>query len=37
LTLLPLFLPAWMPEVAGQAEAVGFVRKRTHKAMGMKL
>jgi ribosomal protein S18 acetylase RimI-like enzyme len=32
-----LFLPAWMPEVGGQAEAVGFVRKRTHKAMGMKL
>jgi hypothetical protein len=26
-----------MPEVAGQAEAVGFVRKRTYKAMGMKL
>jgi hypothetical protein len=32
-----LFLPAWMPEVGGQAEAVGFLRKRTHKAMGMKL
>ena len=32
-----LFLPAWMPEVARAAEALGFERKRAHKLMGMKL
>jgi len=32
-----LFLPAWMPDVARAAEALGFERRRVHKSMGMKL
>jgi hypothetical protein len=31
------FLPAWMPDVARAAEAVGFERRRVHRSMGMKL
>jgi GNAT superfamily N-acetyltransferase len=32
-----LFLPTWMPDVARAAEGLGFVRRREHKSMGMKL
>ena len=31
------FLPSWMPEVAREAEALGFVRRTSHKSMGMQL
>jgi ribosomal protein S18 acetylase RimI-like enzyme len=32
-----LFLPTWMPDVAHAAEGLGFVLRREHKSMGMKL
>jgi ribosomal protein S18 acetylase RimI-like enzyme len=31
------FLPRWMPDVARAAEELGFVLRRAHKSMGMKL
>jgi hypothetical protein len=30
-------LPAWMPEAAREVEALGFVRRTSHKSMGMTL
>jgi hypothetical protein len=32
-----LFVPTWMPEVAHEAEALGFVKRTSNKMMGMKL
>jgi len=31
------FLPAWMPDAAREVESLGFVRRTSHKSMGMKL
>ncbi len=31
------FVPTWMPEVAREAESLGFVRRTSNKLMGMKL
>jgi ribosomal protein S18 acetylase RimI-like enzyme len=31
------FLPAWMPAAAHEVEKLGFVRRTSHKSMGMKL
>jgi ribosomal protein S18 acetylase RimI-like enzyme len=32
-----LFVPTWMPEVAREAEVLGFVKRTSNKMMGMKL
>jgi len=32
-----LFLPTWMPDIARAAEDSGFVRRRVHRMMGLKL
>jgi ribosomal protein S18 acetylase RimI-like enzyme len=32
-----LFVPTWMPDVATEAEALGFVRRTSNKMMGTKL
>jgi len=31
------FLPTWMPDAAREVEALGFVRRTSHKSMGRKL
>ena len=31
------FLPAWMPAAADEVEKLGFVRRTSHKSLGMKL
>ncbi len=31
------FLPSWMPEAAAEVEKLGFVRRTSHKSMGMEL
>jgi ribosomal protein S18 acetylase RimI-like enzyme len=32
-----VFVPTWMPSVTSEAEALGFVRRTSNRAMGMKL